>query len=355
MSRSGGLSGEESPYTATVLTNHAAALRATAQRTGQRAPLDEAIGALRRALRATAPDSPERAGRLSEFGHNLADRGQSGDAAEAVRAYRESCRLADPDNVPVRLVAGRAWGAWATRREAHEEAAEAFDHAVDAVDLLVRKQLTRPAAEIWLARATEVAAEAAHAHAATGAPARAVLRLERGRARLLSAALRTTDTDLRRLRGTDADLAGRFRRAAARLHGLEHAALPRDPEHGGPPPALSTAAPRPLPLSGLRTEAVVTPVRSAWSRVRRTEVWRGRVTMETTPSAISSTAGASVRAKNPSTYTTLPARKSRVPWQPGRAPAVSAPRWCQRLTRLRTARTARPSRMGSVRREAISM
>ncbi|MER7105871.1 hypothetical protein ABT383_40830, partial [Streptomyces humidus] len=85
------------------------------------------------------------------MGHALADRGQSGDAAEAVRAYREGCRLADPDNVPVRLVAGRAWGAWATRREAHEEAAEAFDHAVDAVDLLVRTQLTRPAAEIWLA------------------------------------------------------------------------------------------------------------------------------------------------------------------------------------------------------------
>ncbi|WP_460060721.1 hypothetical protein [Streptomyces sp. YKOK-I1] len=107
---------------------------------------------------------------------------------------------------------------------------------MDAVDLLVRTQLTRPAAEIWLARATEVAAEAAHAHAAAGAPARAVLRLERGRARLLTAALRTADTDLRRLRGTDPDLAERFRRAAARLHGLQHAAPPRAPEHGGSPP-----------------------------------------------------------------------------------------------------------------------
>ncbi|MEV6857512.1 hypothetical protein AB0M89_27370 [Streptomyces microflavus] len=163
--------GEESPYPAAVLTNHAAALRASAQRTGQRAPLDEAIGMLRLALRVTAPDAPERAGRLVELGQALADSGQSGDAAEAVRAYREGCRLADPDNAPVRLVAGRAWSAWATRREAHEEAAEAFDHAVDAVDLLVRTQLTRPAAEIWLARATEVAAEAAHAHAASGASA----------------------------------------------------------------------------------------------------------------------------------------------------------------------------------------
>ncbi|WP_200309054.1 hypothetical protein [Streptomyces adelaidensis] len=229
--------GEKSPYTAAVLTNRAAALRASARRTGQRAPLDEAIVTLRRAVRATAPDAPELAGRLSELGHALADRGQSGDAAEAVRAYREGCRLAAPDNVPVRLVAGRAWGAWAARREAHEEAAEAFDHAVDAVDVLVRTQLTRPTAEIWLARATEVAAEAAHAHAAAGAPAQAVLRLERGRARLLTAALRTGDTDLRRLRGTDPDLAERFRRAAARLHGLEHAAPPRDPEHGGSPPA----------------------------------------------------------------------------------------------------------------------
>ncbi|MER7104527.1 hypothetical protein ABT383_33815, partial [Streptomyces humidus] len=56
-------------------------------------------------------------------------------------------------------------------------------------------------------------------------------------ARLLTAALRTADTDLRRLRGTDPDLAERFRRAAARLHGLEHAAPPRDPEQGGSPPA----------------------------------------------------------------------------------------------------------------------
>ncbi|MFF3380376.1 hypothetical protein ACFYXF_46410 [Streptomyces sp. NPDC002680] len=86
--------GEESPYTAAVLTNRAAARRASARRTGQRAPLDEAIGTLRRAVRATAPDAPERAGRLSELGHALADRGQVGDASEAVRAYREGCRLA---------------------------------------------------------------------------------------------------------------------------------------------------------------------------------------------------------------------------------------------------------------------
>jgi len=220
--------GEESPYTAAVLTNHAAALRASARRTGQRTPLDEAVGTLLRAVRAAAPDAPEQAGRLSELGHALADRGQPGDAERAVRAYRESCRLAGRDNVPVRLVAGRAWGAWATRREAHEEAAEAFDHALDAVDLLVRTQLTRPSAEIWLTRATEVAAEAAHAHAAAGSPARAVLRLERGRARLLTAALRTADADLRRLRGTDPGLAERFRHATARLHDLQYAAPGRD-------------------------------------------------------------------------------------------------------------------------------
>ncbi|MDX3586623.1 hypothetical protein [Streptomyces europaeiscabiei] len=210
-----------SPHEAAVLTNHANALRALAHRTGQTAPLDEAIGMLRKAVAVTAARAPERPSRLCDLGHALIGRGRTADTEEAVHAYRESCRLAAHANIQVKLVAGRAWGEWAAGRGAHEQAAEAFGHAADAIGQLVRTQLTRPAAETWLASATEVSAEAAHACAAAGDTGQAVRWLELGRARLLSAALRGEDADVQRLRDDHPDLARRFRRAAAQVRDLE--------------------------------------------------------------------------------------------------------------------------------------
>jgi tetratricopeptide (TPR) repeat protein len=212
---------DDSPLGGAVLTNHGNALLALAERTGDSAPLDEAIGVLRRAVEVTEPGVPEYASRLCNLGHALISRARDEDAVEAVRVYRDSCRLAERVNAHVRLVAGRAWGAWAARRGVHEEAVEAFGHAADAIGHLVRTQLTRPAAETWLAAATEVSAEAAHAHTALGEPEQAALRLELGRARLLSAALERDRADLRRLRSRHPGLAERYRRAASRLRALE--------------------------------------------------------------------------------------------------------------------------------------
>ncbi|MFF1341230.1 CHAT domain-containing protein [Streptomyces sp. NPDC058290] len=70
------------------------------QRTRRRQALDEAIALLRRALDATPPDRPERAGRLTDLGTALGmlfeDTGETDHLREAVAASREAVSLSRP-------------------------------------------------------------------------------------------------------------------------------------------------------------------------------------------------------------------------------------------------------------------
>ncbi|WP_416981880.1 hypothetical protein [Streptomyces sp. T028] len=218
-----------SPRHTAVLGNLGTALLARAEHTHDEAELDEAVRALTAAVTGTDEGSPDLAGRWCNLGHGLRARhertGRARDAEAATAAYRSSCSGTDLAGPEVGLLAGRAWGLWAHSRGAHTEAVEAFGHASESAERLMRTQSGREAVEVWLAEFLEVPAHAAHALAATGGPRAAALQLERGRARSLSRALERGRAQLGLLTTARPDLAERYRRAATRLTVLETAEL----------------------------------------------------------------------------------------------------------------------------------
>lgn len=84
-------------------------------------------------------------------------------------------------------------------RQSWEEANEAYDYALKAIEGLIRGQLLRSSKETWLSKAQDLPTRAAYALARTDDVRGAVEFIERGRAQLLSEALERNRSDLERL------------------------------------------------------------------------------------------------------------------------------------------------------------
>ena len=210
----------------------AAALLDRYQETGRRRDLLEAVRIWRRAVAETSATAPQYARRLGNFARATAlrfdRRPRRRLLVRARTSYRQSCVIGldtDPESV---LSVAVDWGAWAMRRSAPTEAADAYDFAADAIDRLLRVQLLRSHKEAWLSAAPAATADGSLAHARSGDRRAAAFTLERGRAQLLSEALQQGRTDLTRLHEEDrADLAERFQAAASRLASLQATVTPR--------------------------------------------------------------------------------------------------------------------------------
>lgn len=209
-----------------VLTDLGNGLLDHAVLTGDDAELDEAVHVLTEATLGTGTCEPALAGRILNLANALRTRherhGSPADPA-VTGAYRRGCELATTSSPEVELAAGRAWGMWAMRRTAPDEAVQAFDHVFGAAERLVRAQPVRRDAAPWLSAISEVPPAAASALTALGRNAEAVLRLEQGRARFLSEVLARDHADLDRLRLARPDLAERHRSTARRIGRLESA------------------------------------------------------------------------------------------------------------------------------------
>ncbi len=188
--------------------------------------LGQAIATADEALNSAAEASPERAAFALTLAQAWTLRGSvsgaPGDLDRASAAFRLATGLGQRRDPGTALAAGRQWGAWAAEEARWQEAAEAFDGALDAAEELYRRQVGRHGREAWLKLAPGLPADAAVAAARAGQPDRAVLALERGRARMLSDALdrdRAQVSDLRE--AGRAELAERFTLAAAELAAQE--------------------------------------------------------------------------------------------------------------------------------------
>ncbi|MFE7033607.1 hypothetical protein ACFU9Y_25140 [Streptomyces sp. NPDC057621] len=91
------------------------------------------------------------------------------------------------------------WIRWAVRRSAWDEVGEADGHLLRAAEVLHRAQSLRRHREAWLLASRGLAHEGAFALASQGRPEAAVVRLERGRAVLLSEELGLIPALLHRL------------------------------------------------------------------------------------------------------------------------------------------------------------
>jgi len=210
-----------------VLTNLGNGLVDHYDASGQRGSLVEAILWYDAAIAATDPAPPElpsrlhnRAGGLRRL-HELDAR--PADLLAAVADYRDGCRRAAGVVAEVGLRCGLNWGKWASGRRAWAEAAEAFQFAADAAEQLVRRQLTRWNKQALL-RDIRTMPAAAFALCQTGALAPALVRLEWGRARLLSDALGRNRANLDMLAQTHPQLAERYRLATGQVIIAEAAA-----------------------------------------------------------------------------------------------------------------------------------
>ncbi len=201
-------------------------LHSYAARGGGEKLLGQAIAAADEALSSAPEASPERAVVALELAQAWTLRGSAsgapGDLDRASDAFRLAVRIGQRRDPGVALQAGRDWGAWAAEEGRWKEAADAFDGALDAAEELYRRQVGRRGREAWLQLAPGLPANAAVAAARAGFGDRAVLALERGRARMLSDALDRDRAEVSDLRDAGrADLAERFSQAAAELAARE--------------------------------------------------------------------------------------------------------------------------------------
>jgi hypothetical protein len=143
------------------------------------------------------------------------------DAERARQAYR-SATSAALERLPEQAIGSAGnWGTWAAARESFAEAAGAFGYGLQALEQLFRAQATRRHKEIWLRDAQGMAVLAAFCRARTGDAAGAAAALERGRALLLSEALRLDRQEVERLAATGrADLRERYETAVSRWNRL---------------------------------------------------------------------------------------------------------------------------------------
>jgi CHAT domain-containing protein len=199
--------------------------------------LDLAIEAYEEAVNAVSPDSPERAGHLNNLATAIKARhGRTHTLADLTRAmnlFKLACIVGLQMQAEAGLIAARNWGGWASQRQRWNEAEQAYDYALTALDQLFRTQIGRRHKETWLHEAQGVPAAAAYARAEQGKLESAVTVLELGRALILSETLELSEAGLERLaeRGYRPQVE-RYLKAAGRLGSFERG--PADTEQSPP-------------------------------------------------------------------------------------------------------------------------
>ena len=203
------------------VTGLAAALRTRFAFGHQRADLERAIALNESALAEVDPGIPDRNGALANLANALWDRSRSfgteADARRAIELYKTVLRspLATPE-VVVKTAANMI--DVAAELQAWPDVATAALAGLDAIDMLVRTQLTRGQKETWLRDAKEMSSAAAFALTWLGHLEEALVVLETGRARLLSEAFESEGAGLDNLeRAGRADLARKYRQAVRRV------------------------------------------------------------------------------------------------------------------------------------------
>lgn len=195
------------------------------ERSGSAKDLDAAVREQEIAVAEVPQTSQDHIRVLSGLADSLAARsmstGSGTDAERAQEAYRAATR-AGLERLPEQAIGSVGnWGTWATARKSFVEAAEAFGYGLQALEQLFRAQVTRLHKETWLRDAQGISVLAAYALARTGDAAGASAALERGRALLLSEALRLDRAEVERLAVVGrADLRERYETAVARWNQL---------------------------------------------------------------------------------------------------------------------------------------
>ena len=215
----------DSPHRRRYVSNLGAGLADRCGRTGQLADLDAAIAAYREALASAPTDSPDRPRYLLNLGGGLRRRYQItrtlADLEGGIAAFEQTCQLGLVLAPAEALTGARAWAGWAAIRHRWSEAAQACEAGLQAIEQLYEIQLLPDAKETWLRESQNLGAHAAWAWARTGEPAKAVVALERSRARLLSEALIRDRTDLARVQLLDPQAHADFERAVGQLRQQE--------------------------------------------------------------------------------------------------------------------------------------
>jgi tetratricopeptide (TPR) repeat protein len=186
--------------------------------------LDEALYVLQRGVRATDRRSPERSARMNNLGNARRSRyAKNQDPVEARRARKAYKRGCSGSSSPAQDVLRCAvnWGVWAMQRHAWREAVGALSKAQRATDRLVAQQVGRPDKESWLGDVETISVGLAYCLSELDDVSAAALRLEWGRARVLSEVLERERADLHWLEHGHAHLVDRFTAAAARVRSLE--------------------------------------------------------------------------------------------------------------------------------------
>lgn len=215
----------DSPHRRRYVANLGASLAARCGRTGRLADLDAAIAAYREAGAGAPTDSADRPRYLLNLGSALRRRYQItrtlDDLEGGIAAFEQTCQFGLVVAPAEALKGARAWGAWAAFRHRWPEAAQACDAGLQAIEQLYEIQLLPGAKETWLRESQDLGAQAAWAWARTGEPAKAVVALERSRARLLSEGLIRDRTDLARVQLLDPQAHADFERAVRQLRQQE--------------------------------------------------------------------------------------------------------------------------------------
>ncbi len=195
------------------------------EQSGSAEDLDAAVREQEIAAAEVPQTSQEHVRVLSGLADSLAARaamaGAGADAERARQAYLSATR-AGLERLPEQAIGSAGnWGTWAAARESFAEAAEAFSYGLLALEQLFRAQATRRHKETWLRDAQGIAVLVAFCRARTDDAAGAAAALERGRALLLSEALRLDRQEVERLTATGrADLQERYETAVSRWNQL---------------------------------------------------------------------------------------------------------------------------------------
>ncbi|MFF9485494.1 hypothetical protein [Streptomyces sp. NPDC014676] len=183
-----------------------------------RSALREAAEVLAEAVSLTPPTAPYLASRLNVLGEAWRiiseETGAPGDIATARDSLRRSCDAGLVTAPEMTLAAAGNWMRWAVRRSAWDEAGEADGYLLRAAETLHLAQAVRRHREAWLVAWRGLTQESVYALAMKGRVPDAAVRLERGRAILLSEELGLARMSSQRL---PEPLRDRYTRALERL------------------------------------------------------------------------------------------------------------------------------------------
>ena len=199
------------PNVALALNNYAGMCWTRYHRDPTPSNLDDVIHSAVRAVEATPSTHPDLAHRLSNLAASMGAKYQLTGAAEDLRAARETFRAAalTPDAPPsVVAIASHQWGLLSSG----EDAAEAFDCALNVLPLVAPRWLLMEDAVAQLGRVSRLGRDAAAARLAVGDAEGALAAVEQARAVVFSRVLQSRG-DVTELRAAAPHLAHRLDRA----------------------------------------------------------------------------------------------------------------------------------------------